>query len=329
MIDDKPTYLSGTDLTNMLSSMSSSQVEQIELITNPSARYDAAGNAGIINIKTKKNRQIGFNGNFTVSAGSGRHYKNNNSLVMNYRNGKFNSFFTWSNNNSKHYTDMYALRNYLDVNGNTTSSLDQPTSFLSIFNNHNVKTGIDYFLTDKTTLGVTLSGNVTNRNGSSIATATWLDASKNVDSTILTKSITAYDLLNGNVTVYAKHVFNKKSELSIDADMLNYDIKNNQLFTNEGGLQGYYYEGSKGDLPSNLKILSAKTDYVWKFAKESQWEAGAKISNTKTDNLANYTISDGGPWEADAGRTNHFSAFAIVHSPQQQGREHIIIFLMQ
>jgi iron complex outermembrane receptor protein len=306
MIDDKPTYLSGTDLTNMLSSMSSSQVEQIELITNPSARYDAAGNAGIINIKTKKNRQIGFNGNFTVSAGSGRYYKNNNSLVMNYRNGKLNSFFTWSNNNSKHYTDMYALRNYLDVNGNTISSLDQPTSFLTVFNNHNIKTGIDYFLTDRTTLGVTLSGNVTNRNGSSIATATWLDAAKNIDSTILTKSKTAYDLLNGNVTVYAKHVFSKKSELSVDADMLNYDIKNNQLFTNEGGLQGYYYEGSKGDLPSTLKILSAKTDYVWKFAKESQWEAGAKISNTKTDNLANYTISDGGPWEPDAGRTNHF-----------------------
>jgi hypothetical protein len=54
MIDDKPTYLGGTDLINMLSAMSSSQVDQIELITNPSARYDAAGHAGIINIKTKR-----------------------------------------------------------------------------------------------------------------------------------------------------------------------------------------------------------------------------------------------------------------------------------
>ena len=77
MIDDKPTYLSGTDLMNMLGSMSSSQVEQIELITDPSSKYDAAGNAGIINIKTKKTRQKGFNGNLGITAGHGRYYKNN------------------------------------------------------------------------------------------------------------------------------------------------------------------------------------------------------------------------------------------------------------
>jgi iron complex outermembrane receptor protein len=62
LIDDKQTYLSGQDLNNLLNGMSSSQVETIELITSPSAKYDASGNAGIINIKTKKNRQIGFNG---------------------------------------------------------------------------------------------------------------------------------------------------------------------------------------------------------------------------------------------------------------------------
>jgi iron complex outermembrane receptor protein len=322
MIDDKPTYLSGTDLTNMLSSMSSSQIEQIELITNPSARYDAAGNAGIINIKTKKNRQIGFNGNFTVSAGTGRYYKNNNSLVMNYRNGKYNSFFTYSNNNSKHYTQMYALRSYFDGAGNTTAELDQPTLFLAKVNNHNIKTGIDYYLTTKTTIGLALSGNMTDRNGSSTATATWLDASKNVDSAIQTNSKTTYDLLSGTVTVYAKHSFNKKNELSIDADWLNYDIKNNQLFTNEGDIPQYYYEGSRGNLPSTMKILSAKTDYVWKFGKESQLEAGAKVSNTKTDNLAIYALSDGGPWEADQGRSNHFiydeNIRAVYSSVQQK-----------
>lgn len=306
MIDDKPTYLSGTDLTNMLSGMSSSQIEQIELITNPSARYDAAGNAGIINIKTKKNRQIGFNGNFTVSAGHGRYYKNNNSLVMNYRNGKYNSFLTYSNNNSKHYTDMYALRSYFDAGGNTTSQLEQPTLFLSKNTNHNLKTGIDYFITNKTTIGLALSGNITDRNGSSKATATWLDANKNIDSAIYTNSKTAYDLLAGTVTFYAKHSFNKKQELSVDADYLNYDIKNDQLFTNEGADPQYYFEGSKGNLPSTLKILSAKTDYVWKFGKEAQFEAGAKIANTKTDNLAIYALSNGGAWEADPGRSNHF-----------------------
>ena len=62
LIDDKPTYLSGADLNNLLSSMNSAQVAQIELITSPGARYDASGNAGVINIKTKKTKEKGFNG---------------------------------------------------------------------------------------------------------------------------------------------------------------------------------------------------------------------------------------------------------------------------
>ena len=67
MIDGKPTYLSSTDLANLLKNMPASQLEQIEIMTNPSAKYDAAGNSGIINIKTKKGKASGFNG--SVMAG--------------------------------------------------------------------------------------------------------------------------------------------------------------------------------------------------------------------------------------------------------------------
>ena len=322
MIDDKPTYLSGTDLSNMLSSMSSSQVEQIELITNPSAKYDAAGNAGIINIKTKKNKQKGFNGNFTLSAGHGRYYKNNNSLVMNYRNGKYNAFFTWSSNFSKFYTDMYALRTYFKVNGGDSARLDQPTSFKTDFNNNTIKTGLDYYLTDNTTLGISVTGGLTNRDGTSDAMATWLDAGNNVDSAIHTKSKTAYDLQNGNISIYAKHLFNKKSELSVDADWLNYDIVNNQFFTNERELPQYYYEGTRGYLPAKLKILSAKADYARKFAKDAQVEAGIKAAHTETNNRANYMFSNGGAWQEDLVNTNHFlydeKIYAAYSSIQQK-----------
>src|SRR5690606_33424250 len=117
LIDDKPTYLSGSDLTNLLSSMSSEQVDQIELMANPPAKYDASGNAGIINIKTKKNKQKGFNGSLTVSGGQGRYPKNNNSLILNYRNGRFNSFLTYSMNFNRYYTDIYAYRRYFDAAG--------------------------------------------------------------------------------------------------------------------------------------------------------------------------------------------------------------------
>ena len=64
MLDGKPSYLTGPELANLLRSMPSNNLDQIEIMTNPSAKYDAAGNSGIINIKTKKNKQKGFNGKF-------------------------------------------------------------------------------------------------------------------------------------------------------------------------------------------------------------------------------------------------------------------------
>ncbi|HET6995342.1 MAG TPA: TonB-dependent receptor plug domain-containing protein, partial [Chitinophagaceae bacterium] len=136
LIDSKPTYLSGADLNNLLSSMSSSQVERIELMTNPPAQYDASGNAGIINIITKKNRQKGFNGSFTVSAGQGVYPKNNNSAVLNFRTGKINTFFNYNINLVKYLTDLYALRKYYDGNGSLTGVLDQPAYFSGNFINN-------------------------------------------------------------------------------------------------------------------------------------------------------------------------------------------------
>src|SRR5262245_17041511 len=187
MLDGKLTYLSGTDLTNLLSSMSSAQVDQVELITNPPARYDAAGNAGIINIKTKKNKQRGFNGSVSVAYGQGHYPKNNNSLVFNYRNGSFNFFFNYSLNASKNFTDMFARRTYYKADGKTVEgSLEQPyfTSFK--WTSHNIKAGVDYFVDAKTTLGIALTGLSFERTSNGGSNAVWINAAGVTDSTIKT-----------------------------------------------------------------------------------------------------------------------------------------------
>ena len=131
MIDNKPSYVSGTDLVNLLTSMSSTQIDVIELMTNPSSQYDAAGNAGIINIKTKKNKQRGFNGTANVAYGQGRYYKNNNGLQLNYRNGNWNFFLNYSLNLNKYCTDMYALRTYYKADRKTIDPLLEQPSFLT------------------------------------------------------------------------------------------------------------------------------------------------------------------------------------------------------
>ena len=89
LIDGKQTQLSGSELQAYLSGLSASQVDVIELIDNPGAKYDAAGNAGIINIKTKTNRQKGFNGSLSLSLGQGFMTKGNNSLQYQLPGGKF------------------------------------------------------------------------------------------------------------------------------------------------------------------------------------------------------------------------------------------------
>ena len=117
LIDGKQTQLGGADLQAYLSGMNASQVDVIELIDNPGAKYDAAGNAGIINIKTKKNRQKGFNGSLSVSLGQGIYTKNNNSFSINYRTGKFNLYANYGSRLGKERMKLYALRKYFDKNG--------------------------------------------------------------------------------------------------------------------------------------------------------------------------------------------------------------------
>jgi iron complex outermembrane receptor protein len=306
MIDDKPTYLSGADLNNLLTSMSSTQVAQIELIANPTAKYDASGNAGIINIKTKKNKVKGFNGSFTTSLGQGHYPKSVNSLILNYRQGKINIFFNYSLNYVKYYTDLYALRKYYDANGTLTAALNQK-SFLPGTNlNNTIKTGLDYSVTDKTTIGFVLTGSGIHRKGSNNAIATWLNPANTVDSAIATTNSSTNRFKNGAVNVNARHAISVKQDLAVDIDYLYYNIPVEQTFKNELLAPGGYQEFSKGSIPTVINIGSGKADYTLKMKKDATFQLGWKSSFTNTDNLASYQNLVNNQWLQDNTKTNHF-----------------------
>jgi iron complex outermembrane recepter protein len=305
LIDDKPTYLSGADLNNLLSSMSSSQVDQIELMSNPPAKYDASGNAGIINIKTKKNTVKGFNGTATTAFTQGVYPKNNNSLVLNYRSGKFNMFFNYSLNLTKYYTEIYALRKY--YSGNTvTAILDQPTYFSGKFTNNTIKTGIDYYITPKTTIGMVIGATKVKRLGTGEASATWLDASGGTDSSIFTSTNSESHFKNGLINLNLRHSINKQQDLAIDLDGLKYDITSYQQFNNHLQVSGGYNEAARGNIPTNINIVSAKVDYTLRFGKNSTFLSGFKSSHISTDNTASYQNFNGSNWTEDYGKSNHF-----------------------
>ncbi len=306
MIDDKPTYLSGADLNILLSSMSSTQVETIELMTNPPAKYDASGNAGIINIKTKKNKVKGFNGSVTVAGTQGVYPKNNNSLILNYRTGKFNMFFNYSLNISKYYTEIYALRKYYDTDNNIKAILDQPTYFYGRFTNHTIKTGIDYYVSPKTTIGIVLGGTNVYRKGNGEATATWLNAAGATDSSIATNSSAVNRYKNKTINGNLRYSINKQQELALDIDWLDYNISNEQQFNNHLQAPGGYNEAARGNILAGITIFSAKADYTLRFGKNSTFLSGFKSSHISTDNTTSYQNFDGTNWQEDYGRSNHF-----------------------
>src|SRR6185312_3966238 len=120
MIDGKPTYLSATQLADYLRSLPASAIDQIELMTNPSAKYDAAGNSGIINIKTKKNKLKGFNGNLSLTHTQGVYPKPSGSLNLNYRTGQLNFFLNAGYSRWQGFQVLDIQRKYLNNDGTQT-----------------------------------------------------------------------------------------------------------------------------------------------------------------------------------------------------------------
>src|SRR6186713_3614802 len=114
LIDNRPTYLSGPDLANLLRSMQASQLDQIEIMTNPPAKFDAAGNAGVINIKTKKSKQFGYNGSISSTWSQGRYPKVSESFIFNYRKNKLNLFTTLGYNYRKNWQDLDIQRKFIE-----------------------------------------------------------------------------------------------------------------------------------------------------------------------------------------------------------------------
>jgi iron complex outermembrane recepter protein len=315
MIDDKPTYLSPGDLNNLLSSMSSSQVDQIELMPNPPAKYDASGNAGVINIKTKKNKQKGFNGTFTSSIGHGVHPKNGENLALNYRNGKINVFMNYNLNYVKYFTDLYALRKYYDVNtGQLTSMLSQPSDFTGTFVNNTIKAGLDYFVSPKTTVGVVVGATAIHRAGNNYATATWQEPSGITDSTIATSNKNITTNRNTSLNLNARHNISDKQDISADFDVLHYRINLSEDFVNQFLAPDGYVEQSRGAIPTNIDITSGKIDYSLKIGNTSTFQAGAKTSHSATDNLASYQNLDNGVWVQDDTKNNHFLYNEDIHA---------------
>lgn len=320
MLDGRPVYINGAELNTLLSGMSASGISQVELIDQPSARYDAAGNAGIINIKTKKIQQKGFYGSASVAASQGVYPKGNSSLQLNYRSGKWNLFSNYSLNANRGFMRIDAERTYLGADETTVlSKLNQPTYAVHEGVTHNLRTGVDYSINQKTGIGLTLTGVSLQRDNRGNNEARWLNPQGVLDSLVTTRSNNTSRWKNGSANFNFRHAFSSKKELTADVDWIGYRIRASQLFDNIALSPVAYVESSRAFIPTGITIRSAKVDYTTQLG-QWKWEMGAKTSRIKTDNLSDFELNDGSGWKQDLGRTNHFLYTENIHAAYLSGQ---------
>lgn len=315
MIDGKPAQVGGSDLNNLLSGMSAAQVDQIEIMDNPSAKYDASGNAGIINIKTKKNTRRGFNGNVNLALGQGRFSRTVNSVNLNRYSGKINLFANINVNMNRNFMRMYALRKYY-AEDNTTllSILDQPSYLKGRAPSQSIKTGFDYYVTRKTTIGTVLNFTNFARTTRGTNQAVWMNAESAKDSAIVTHNDLKDQLKSYAVNLNGKHVFSQSSELTADFDYLGYRIRNDLFFNNILTGASGYDETIIGAIPSTINIFTGKADYTKSFDGGIKLETGWKSSHIETNNKAEYFLRTGSTTVPDFGKTNHFLYEENIHA---------------
>jgi hypothetical protein len=303
-IDGRATPLAGQDLANYLKTLQSSQIEAIELITNPSAKYDAAGNAGIINIKLVRNKSFGTNGSINAGWNIATYAKYNAGASLNYRNKRINIFSTYSFSYTPNDQNITLKRTVLD------SLFDQRNNILDKRKAHNFKVGADYFINKKNTVGVMVNGIVadptSNSNGRTYISNT---TTKTVNRILVADNSTDMKRDNANLNLNYNYNDPKGTSFSLNADHGAYDLNSDQR-------QGNYYYDATGQVkqsdviyhmisPSQININSVKADYEQNFLK-GKLGFGAKSAWVKTDNdFQRYNVN-GTTENLDKDRSNHF-----------------------
>ena len=304
-IDGKPTQMSGADLAAYLRSVNSADIESIEMITNPSAKYDAAGNAGIINIRLKKNKNYGANGNFATGVAFGHTPKYNNSLSLNYRNKKINIFSNYSNNYG-HYRNIFNL--YRVQNDST---YDQHSINLNNNKSNNVKAGIDYSINTKNIIGVMVTANFNNTTSNTNSNTVISPNSTGTPNRILYASNDLPGKRN-NIDYNINYHFADTAgrTLDVDADLVNFRRRGSSYqpnyyrdpFTNALLDERIY----SNNTPTDIDIYTAKVDYEQPFYK-GKLGFGGKITDVKTKNTFDFYNVNGGTPVKDMDRSNKFN----------------------
>lgn len=298
LIDGRPTPLAGADLIQYLRSIPSDNLDRVEIITNPSAKYDAAGNAGILDLRFKKSKNDGLNGGVNLSYGQGLYGKPSVSTNLNFRDKKWNLYGNYAHSRPNNYTQFDINRSFLDAQREVVSVFDQKSFIKQPIQSNNAKIGVDYNLSKRTIIGAFYNLNLTSTDRDGHTDSYITDPSGKSLYATLTQTLLQSDNFNGFGNANLKHNFDDKGmELTVDADLGRYRANNLQnvisdyVFAEAGQDYQTRLETIQG---GDIDVASIKADYVWPVSPQSKWEAGLKSSVVRTDNdIQFFDVTDG------------------------------------
>lgn len=303
-IDDKPSVLRGQDLVNYLKTIQSTDIDSIEIITQPSSKFDAEGNAGIINIKFKRDKSLGTNGTLSSGITYGEFGRYNTSVSFNNRNKKTSIYGSFSNRfgESLNFINLFRIQNNTIFDARTETIFDT--------NSNNARLGFDYYASKKSTFGIIMTGNFSNGNSDSNSRTPISDIGSNNPNEVL---IAGSDSENKTSNLYANlnYKFSTENEfdINVDLDFGKYSSDRTNLQPNQ------YYNGNETELisetinymitPIDINIFTSKIDFEHKLLK-GKFSFGAKYSKIVTDNQFDFFDRINGQDVINEDRTNAF-----------------------
>lgn len=298
LIDGRPTNY--VDMNELLRDMPSANIERIEVVTQPGAKYDAQGTAGILNIILKKNVNLGINGSLTMGAGYGLLGKYRASGNVNRRNDRFNLSISTAFNHRTSFEELYLDRQVLDtlfVQHNYSPKL--PYSL-------NVKASLDYYLSQRQTIGTSFNllgsrNNSTDDNQTSILRGKGFPQ---IDLTTNNEEQRRSGYANTDI-YYQNKLDTAGHELNIDLSYAHYGRDKANLVRTESTLIAF--PDRMQNLPGGSWIAAAKADYTRPLGRYTKFEVGVKLSQASVDNDFKAFVKNAeGNWIDDALLTNHF-----------------------
>ncbi|MCE7060047.1 TonB-dependent receptor [Dyadobacter sp. CY343] len=312
-IDGRPSPMSGKDLASTLKSMNSADIEAIEIITNPSAKYDAAGDLGIINIRLKKNVKLGTNGNVSLGAMYGKTPKYNATLNLNHRDKKVNIFgaYGFSQGEWRNTTYDDQILNRVAYN-KVWQGIWRDTT-------HSAKIGADYFINSKNTLGFSANGRISDHNGGGSSETFISRKGQTTADSLMLFSRTSNPENNKNLNLNLNYHYADTTghELNIDADYGRFSSRGisyqpNMYFfqlSAEAPLERNYVTKT----PVDITIRSLKADYEQNVSK-GKLGYGFKLSDVKSDNTFDFFNVLGNTEVIDTNRSNRFKYTERVYA---------------